>query len=126
MFFQNEDHEGNHWWFTEFFKNRMPSKEYEVACYIMSVPRLYREFDGFKHEYPFDWAVNDYIDVDEGPLKPVYSKAFNALSSGEKQLVLLGMNLYNSSNRDFNLCDALFTWGDSYQQVFEQALKIRK
>ncbi len=126
MFYLDEDHEANHWQMREFFKDRLPSKEYELACYTMGVPRLYQEFQPGKHEYPFDWATDDYIEVEDGPLKPVYSKAFNVLSSGEQRLVLLGMNLYNSSNEDFNLCDALSTWSEEYYQVFQQAVSIRK
>ncbi len=126
MFYLDEDHEGNHWQMREFFKHQMPDKEYETACYIMGVSRLFSEFRPEKHEYPFSWAVDDYIEVNEGPLKPVYSKAFHVLSSGERQLVLLGMNLYSSSNQDFNLCDALITWDEDYYQVFQQALEIRK
>lgn len=126
MFYLDEDHEGNHWWMREFFEKRMPSKEYEVACYIMGVPRLFSEFRPEKHEYPFDWAIYDYIDNDDGPLKPIYSGAFHVLSSGERQLVLLGMNLYNSSNQEFNLCDAISTWSEGYYQVFQQVVSIRK
>lgn len=122
MFYLDDDHEANHWQMREVFKDRMPSQEYEVACYIMGVPRLFSEFRLEKHEYPFSWAVKDYTE----DIQPIYSEAFNVLSSGEKYLVLLGMNLYNSGNEDFNLCDALTTWSDDYYQVFRQAVSIRK
>lgn len=118
MYFVDDEHKEN---FERFVKKYHceTDPEYKVACYIVAVPEIYRKFGGNAgRSTPFDWVI-------DGREEDKRSEAYGVLSSGYKKLVDLGMNLYNCSYDEFNLMDALGTWGDTIFNIYQQAVQIR-
>ena len=147
MYFLDEQHELNFNHLTRMvFPYAKNDPEYKVAAYVLSHSRIYKECvqDPLFNQYPFLWMyqyedrsytetdstgeeyiVEDFYHPFDEDNNPIKSESFTALSSGEKQLVYLAQNLFNSSNNTFNLMDALGTWDEFNILVFKEALKIR-
>lgn len=110
MYFTDDQHEANFIKLVHHYHaNNDP--EYKSACYILAVPEIWSKHGGKTGENPFDWTKKSDHRV-------------AALSSAYALLVKLGRNLFNSRNQ-FNLCDALGTWGDTCFKIYRQAVEIR-
>lgn len=119
--------------------------EYKVMCYILSLPDIYNRCinDSMFHKHPFLWKYvytdTSYTEKDEDGEyhivsfevkkdedgKPQISEEYSTLSIGHKKMVALASNLFNESNREFNLMEALGTWDNRLLKVFYQALDLR-
>ena len=131
---------------TMIFKGAKNDPEYHALAYILSTPHIYQHCikDKMLSEYPFLWTAKyedtSYYDKEEdgenylvfdfeverdSEGKEINSDAFNKLSSGYKKLVDLAANVFNSSNKEFNLQSALGTWDDHLFKVYQQAVFLR-
>lgn len=143
MYFVNDEHESNFVMLVQLYKaDRDP--EYKTACYVLALPDIYRKTGGRFGENPFDWVYKfaetkeereDYFTKEKYTLidrqyetdkdgKELHSEAYGVLSSSERCIVDLGMNLFTGST-EFNLAAALGTWGDSLFKVYQQSVQIR-
>ena len=142
MYFVTDEHKNNFEMLVEFYKAEQ-DLEYKSACYVLALPEIYNKVNGKFGERPFDWmykfeekeveedfwtkekriVIDRVYELDENG-EELESQAYGYLSSGYRKIVQLAQNLFNSSN-EFNLCDALGTWGDDLFQVYQQAVLLR-
>ncbi|WP_079707694.1 DUF2538 family protein [Paraliobacillus ryukyuensis] len=145
MYFINESHRKNYEHLVNMVFRANTDPEYKVLSYILALPDIYARcindpvFHDFPHAWKYEYTDTSYTSHDElGEFlvvdfevnkdqnqQPIYSKNYKSLSSGYKKLLYLVDNLFNSSNNDFNLMDALGTWDDQSIKVYYQALSIR-
>ena len=148
QYFMDKQHQKNYKHLTTMvFRNALNEPEYHVAAYILAIPDIYEKCnqDPLLYEYPFLWTVQyidksytefdqeyneeyyivsiEYVKDEKGNI--LFSKEFSTLPTSLKQIIKLGRNLFNSNYKDFNLMDALGTWGDTFFKIYHQAVLIR-
>lgn len=112
IYFMNEEHESNFYSLQNQFhqcKEPNPDLGYRAALYIVALPVIYKALGGVPGNYPFQWVHERVIE----------------LTADYKQLVNLGMHLYNDNNA-LNLKEGLDVWNQELFQVALQAIEIRK
>jgi hypothetical protein len=112
IYFLNTEHESNYYSLQDKFhqcKEPNPDRGYRAALYIVALPVIYNALGGVPGNYPFQWVHEREIE----------------LTTAYKQLVSLGMHLYNDSN-PLNLMEGLNIWNQDLFQVALQAIEIRK
>lgn len=146
MYFTCELHEQNYnHLINVVFPHAKSDSEYNSMAYILALPDIYRRCinDPMLKEFPFLWTAKykdtsytgsdddgEYLVIDFEVEKDengeeVESENFATLSSGFRKLVDLAANLFNSSNKEFNLMNALGTWDDRLLKVYFQAVQLR-
>lgn len=146
MYFVNDDHKKFYEHLTTMiFRHAKSDPEYHAVAYIFAIPDIYKRCikDPYLSEYPFLWTGeyvdNSYTEREDGEEylfvdfdvkkddngKELHSDAFGTLASGHTYLVNLAANLFNSSNDEFNLTNALGTWDDHLFKVYQQAVMLR-
>lgn len=145
MYFVNDAHQSNYYKLVEFYHS-VNDPEYKSLCYILALPEIYNRTNGkFGDEGPMEWMYKfqdrkvekeDYFTKEKRDIiERIYEKdengngvetdTYSTLSSGYRKLILLGANLFNSNYDDFNLCNALGTWGNELIKVYQQAVLVR-
>ncbi|MEC0182315.1 DUF2538 family protein [Paenibacillus peoriae] len=145
VYFVNETHQSNFYKLVQFYHS-VNDPEYKSLCYILALPEIHNRTNGkFGEEGPMEWMykfqdkeveVEDLLTKEKSVIidriyeedergNGIETEAYSTLSSGYRKLILLGVNLFNSSYDDFNLCDALGTWGNELIKVYQQAVLVR-
>lgn len=136
MNFINDEHNKNFDYLLQVFPQANADLEYQVSCYITSVPMIFLKIQDkiSDYEYPLDWLVyyqmkeeheegNIEDDLDDFELQ-MLEKVDYDLTFSMKQLGRLGLNLFNGYDY-FNLMDCINSLDDKHVFVLKTAIDIR-
>lgn len=120
VFFVDAAHKRNYKSLLDFYKDSLPSIEYDVACYVLALPEVLKRIpEEHNVEFPFDWAW----EYDEESDSRKMTSELYYMDDPYQQLVIAANHMYNGD--EFRLNRGLDRWEDIHFQIFIQACKIR-
>lgn len=114
MFFIDKKHELNFKELLLRFPAGKKDYQYRIGCYITAHPQLYEKVAKHLEETPVYWAYS----IREGEIEV-------DLTSGEKILVDLMLNLWNGTP-GFDLNHAIGVWDEENFEMFLETLRIAR
>ncbi|MCC2252153.1 DUF2538 family protein [Virgibacillus sp. AGTR] len=139
MYFVSDQHEANFRTVSMIYPASKKSREYEAACYILSVPIIFDKVEDHINdfEFPAEWILNYLYWQDEynkewddhgDSLHPdhdawIERKPYD-LTNSMIQLGKLALNLWTSYD-DFNLMDCLKSLDEDNIRVARCAIDLR-
>lgn len=118
--FESNDHQENFAKLMKYF-NAYNQPEYESACYIVSLPEIYKLIDWSNVENPIAWYFED---GEDGTF--VESEIVAQLSSAYQGLVRACVELFTGRKHNFDLISWLNNADNTVYKCFVQALDIRR